>query len=175
MVFGMVASYGAVMPSFIFSHGLRLNMEALIKRPNVEVLAWIERVATATAYIWQRNFTQHSLGCVKISVITSLQSSGHHSPWLLYVGRGLVRNHEKPIQHQRWTEGKDNGSIYQFKQGNRRKVLQKIWKSSDGCGWIQWHFLGINLINRISRYFQVILVNISYKIWCQCYFPFYVT
>ena len=34
------------------------------------------------------------------------------------------------MQHQRWTEGKDNGSINPFKQGYYRKGLQEILKSS---------------------------------------------
>ena len=38
------------------------------------------------------------------------------------------------VQHQRWTENKDNSSIYQFKQGDSRKDLQEIPKSSGGCG-----------------------------------------
>ena len=74
------------------------------------------------------------------------------------------------VQHQRWTEGKDSGCIYQFKQGDNRKGFQEIPKSSGGCE-SQWQFLWINLINNISRYFHVILVNISDKVRCQCYLP----
>ena len=32
------------------------------------------------------------------------------------------------MQHQRWTEGKDNGTIYHFKQGDRQKGLKETLK-----------------------------------------------
>ena len=38
----------------------------------------------------------------------------------------------KIVQNQRWTEGKDNDSIYQFKQVDRWKGLQEIPNSSGG-------------------------------------------
>ena len=37
-----------------------------------------------------------------------------------------------------WTEGKDNGCIYQFKQENNRKGLQEIPKLSRGRDWSYW-------------------------------------
>ena len=54
------------------------------------------------------------------------------------------------MQHQKWTEGKDNGNIYQFKQGDHQKCFQEIPKSSGGHGWSQWQFLWINLIYRFE-------------------------
>ena len=51
----------------------------------------------------------------------------------------------------------------EFKQGYLWKRLQKILKLSTGHGWSQWWFLQINSIYCISRYFHVILVNISDK------------
>ena len=43
-----------------------------------------------------------------------------------------ARLNERPKnfeQHQRWTEGKDDDSIFQFKQRERRKDLQEIVKT----------------------------------------------
>ena len=38
------------------------------------------------------------------------------------------------MQHERWTEDKVNGSIYQFKQGNHWKGFQESLKLSSGFG-----------------------------------------
>ena len=42
------------------------------------------------------------------------------------------------MKHQKLTEGKDNNSIYQIKQGDNQKSLQEIPKSFAGCDWSQW-------------------------------------
>ena len=73
------------------------------------------------------------------------------------------------------TKGKNNSSINQFKQGDHQKGFQEISKSSWDYGWSLWWFLYINFINSISSYVHVILVNISDKMSCQCYFHFCIT
>ena len=45
------------------------------------------------------------------------------SPWLFYEGHGWAREQQNSAQQQRWTEGKDNGSIYQFQLGDHRKGM----------------------------------------------------
>ena len=42
------------------------------------------------------------------------------------VGRGWVWDPQNSMQYQRRTEGKNNDSIYQFKQRDRLKGLQEI-------------------------------------------------
>ena len=91
---------------------------------------------------------------------------GHLTPQItialviIYLICGGVRVQQNYVQHQRWTEGKDNGNIYQFKPGDNWKGLQEILKLSEGHYWNQWQFLWLDLIYK-SRYFYVILVNIS--------------
>ena len=52
----------------------------------------------------------------------------------------------KTIEHQRLTEGKNNSSIWQFKQVDSRKSLHEILKSTGVRGWSQSQFLCTNLI-----------------------------
>ena len=53
VVFGMVTSYSDIMPPSIFSHDLRLNMEAYIKCLEKVVLSWIKMVFARKPYIWR--------------------------------------------------------------------------------------------------------------------------
>ena len=73
---------------------------------------------------------------------------------------------------KRWTEGKVNRNIGQFKQRDRRKGLQERPKTSGGRGWSQLWFLWMNLFDCFLRYFQEILVNISHKVIRLYYFSF---
>ena len=41
----------------------------------------------------------------------------------------------KIVQHKKWTEGKDKGSIYLLKEGELRRKLQEIPESFVGHGW----------------------------------------
>ena len=51
---------------------------------------------------------------------------------------GLVeRDPQNSVQDKRWTQGKENGSIYQFQQGDRQKGLREIPKYSGSRGWSQ--------------------------------------
>ena len=117
-----------------------------------------------------------SVGCQKISAKTWLNiwppNSPDCNPLDYCVGCGWPRDQQNSVLHQRWTEDKDNGSILQFKEGDRRKSLQKTPKSSGGCGWSWQRFLWINFICSIPRYFHAIFVNISDKLSYQCYFHF---
>ena len=59
------------------------------------------------------------LAASKISVTTSPPTSGHLAPQIAIlfnycVRRSLARDQWNSGQHQRWTEGKDNSSIYQI-------------------------------------------------------------
>ena len=85
---------------------------------------------------------------------------------------GVEPEKKETVPFQRWTEGKDKGSIYQFKQRDCQKDLLETLKSSAGCVWSQCQFLWINLIHSISRYFQIILVNIFNKVGGPWYFHF---
>ena len=92
---------------------------------------------------------------LRVNSITAILIQGWIWYWITHEGWYAIK--------MRWTVFKDNNSIYQFKKGDHWKDLQVILKSWGGCGWSQWQFLGINLISCISRYFHVILVNISDK------------
>ena len=52
-----------------------------------------------------------------------------------YYMRGWARDPQNSVQYQRGTEGKDNDSIYQFKEGDRQKGLQEIPKLFGVSGW----------------------------------------
>ena len=49
-------------------------------------------------------------------------------------GRWLSERPTNHVEPQRWTEGKDKDSIYQFNHGDCRKGLQEIPKSTGGRG-----------------------------------------
>ena len=101
-----------------------------IKHLEEVVLPWIERVAAGRLYIWQHdsvpcytsrrtwywlseNFSDHITPNIWLC-----NSSDCNSPWLLCMGHSWTRDQQNSIQHQRWTDSKDNGNIYQFKQGD---------------------------------------------------------
>ena len=71
-------------------------------------------------WLWE-NFFDH---------ISSVNLPDGNSLWLFYVKHNLMRHQWNVMQYQRWTEGKDNGSIYQFEQGDCWKGLQgiSIWR-----------------------------------------------
>ena len=75
------------------------------------------------------------LDCEKSSSpLTFSKLSRLQSSRFLCVGWNWVRGKQNFLQHQRWTGGKDDGSIYQFKQGERRKSWRGISKLSVGHG-----------------------------------------
>ena len=153
-----------------FTYGHILDTEAYIKCPEEVVLAWIERRATSGNSTLQDN---------PILAVRKLLRLHHpkHLP-LQFPGGNLLdyyvwgafeleikktskkKKQNKTKQRQRWTEGKDNNSIYQFKQGEN---LQEIMKSSGDRVWNQWQFYWINLIYSICTYFHVILLNVFNK------------
>ena len=143
-VFGVVTSDGDVMPLFIFSHSLTLNMEACIKCLEELVLPWIEKVVAARHYIKQPDSTLCQT-CRRIEfwlwenfcdyiTLTSECLMPQIAIPLIMCGVQLSKT---SVQHQRWTEGNDNSSIYQFKQGNHWKGLQEIliWRL---CNFVKY-------------------------------------
>ena len=54
---------------------------------------------------------------------------------VMKVNPAVIKLMKARDQHQGNNEGKDNSSIYQFKQEERRKSLQKNLKSSGYRGW----------------------------------------
>ena len=151
----------AMLPLFSL-HGLKLNRGAYIKCLEKLVLS------VSGEWLWEDSAPYHTSSRNEGIIATiSSQTSYRQTPrlkyfWILCVERGWVRDQKKNfVQYERLTEGKDNGNIYQFKMGNRRKVLQLIRKTSGDWSWRQWLFSLMNLIYSISRYFHAILVNIS--------------
>ena len=157
-VFGMVTSNGNVMPPFIFPHGL--NMGAYIKSLG-EVVPWMKRVAAGRSCIWHGNRTlHHAKKAGKFQFWMCENFCNHITPniWLpnspdcnlfdYCVRCCWVRDQQNSVQHHRWTENKDNGTVEQFKQGDYQKALQEIPVI---CGYLFW----INLIYSISRDFHV--------------------
>ena len=70
-----------------------------------------------------------TVGCKKYNVTLSLTSACKHSHIaipLLLMGHGCVRDQQNSVKHQRWTQGKDKGNIYRFKQGDSPKGWQEI-------------------------------------------------
>ena len=127
--------------------------------------------------LYHATLAEPSLSCLKISSITPpniwpSNSSDLLSHQWLCVGSIWVRYWQNSLLDQKGSEGKNNSSIYQFKQGDGWKSLQEIPKLSGGCGWSYWLFLWINFIWSIWRYFHVILVNLSDPVKCQCYFHY---
>ena len=118
-----------------------------------------------------------SLGSQKISATTLPLTSAFSTPPVsntfdYYVVYSWARNLQNTEQHQRWTEGKDNDSIYLFKQGEHQKDFEEIPKLSGCYGWGQRRFLWINSVYSISRYFNVIFGKYIWFSGCQCYFHF---
>ena len=169
------AMISGIMTPFIIPHHITLHTEAFIKNLEEVVLLRIRWVITGRPYIWQQDLapchtSRSQCWLLENSVTTSFLTSGHLTPRipipLLFEGCIWVRDQQNSLQHQRWTKGKDKNNIYQLKQG-----LQEIPKSSGSCRWSQWWFLWINFIHSISRYFDIILVNIS-EVRCLRYFHF---
>ena len=140
------------------------------------MLTWIKRMAVGRPYVWYKilyhtTSAEHSVGHEKISATTS---SGRQSPQIAVtlIILSCAAERETTMQHQRWTEGKDNNSILQFKQGVRWRAPppQEIPKSPRVRDWIQWRYLWINLVYSISRGFLAIFVNIYEKVrfWFLC-------
>ena len=118
---------------------------------------------------------EFSLDCQKISVTSSL-TSGRLTPLIaisLVIMYGVWLDcQQNSVKQLKWTKGKDDGSIYQFKHVGLFNSLLEIPKSFRSYSWRQWRFLGINLIYSITRCYHVILINIIDKVRCQSYFHF---
>ena len=142
MVFGVVTWEEVVRP-FIFSYGIRRNMETYILYMDREggcwkIIVWQqESVPCNTSrrtqcWLWE-NFCNH------ISPNIWPLNFPDCNPLYHYM---LARLSKGPTKHQRGTEGKDNDNIYQFffLKGDCWKGLQEIPKLYRGRGWNQWRF-----------------------------------
>ena len=156
MVFEVVTSDGDIMPPFIFPHGLHQVPGESSAALDQEGGCWKTlHLAKELCHATQRK-TQYWLS-ENFCYITP------NNPLDYYMGHSWARYQHNSMQHQKWTESKDNNSnIYQFKQEDNQKVWQEIPKSSGGCGWSKWWFIWINLIYSISR------------VRCQYYFHFWI-
>ena len=155
MVFGVFTSDSDIVLALIFPHWLRLNRKTYIKCLEEALLPWVEWVDDRRLYVWQKDSVPYH-----INRRTQLwpHHSKHlaalllrlHTPLIIICGAWLNVRHQYSVQHQRWTKGKDNGVIYQLKQGYRPpKGLHEILKLSGGNGWSQWRFPWLNLIKDI--------------------------
>ena len=104
------------------------------------VLAWFESRSAGRPFVWHLDSApchtrEVSVKCKNISATTSSLTSGRLIPqiaiFLILYGIQLSK---RPTEHQRRTESKNNGSIYQFQLENHQKNLQEILKSSRGHG-----------------------------------------
>ena len=162
MVFGVVTSDGDLRPTFIFSRDITLNTEANIKCLEKVVLLWIEKVTSSGNWIlhqyWQsENFCDHIIPNIWLS--NSSDCNPFHYVW----GAVVQETNKTPCNEKRWTEGKDKGRIYQFKQRDCRKGLQEIPQSFRDCGCSQWRFLWINI------FMWFIYPIMSVLLWFLCY------
>ena len=118
MVFGVVTN-DIVLP-FILPDGLRLNTKAYIKRQEEVDLTeprrqLMEDLASGNKILRQATQSgQPLLGCEKIFANTSPLTSGCTTPKIA-ISLIIVyeaRDQQNSVEHQRWTEGKDNDSIF---------------------------------------------------------------
>ena len=103
-------------------------------------------------YVWQHDSLQEN-PMLTVRKFLRSQKSRHlifQIDYYYCVGHDWVRDPQNSVKQQKWTEGKYNSSIYQFKQEDRWKGLQKILMSSASR----------NLNYFISKYFHVILVKL---------------
>ena len=122
------------------SYGLRLNPQVYINL-YMYLLTWSQPAGLYQVI----NFLTwpHSLPWpISNYRYSPMASDSIHRPILRqqnFASCNWARNQRNSVQHRRWTEDRDNGSIHHFKQGNRRKVLQEIPKSFGGHSWsLQW-------------------------------------
>ena len=162
--------------------GLMHYMETYVKCLEEVELPWIKRVATGRPTSSYRTLPyakqagEPSFGCYKISAITSLLTSGHSNtkiaiPLIIMWGT-IEQTINKTLRH---TKDELKARIMAtFADLDKESFKKACWQfqSSGDHGWNLWWFLLKNSSNSISRYFSVILVNISDKRRSQCYFHF---
>ena len=168
-VWRALSSDSDVMSSSIFSNGFRLDTETLCVRRglcNPGSREWLlENLQTDYAPCHTSRRTQ----CWLEENFCSPIIPNICPPKIRDCNPGWMRDQLNSLQHQRWTERKDNGNIYHFKQWDRQRDWQDILKASGGLGSNQLQFLWMNLIY-ISRYYHVVLVNICDKVRCLSLF-----
>ena len=126
-------------PPFFFPH-----TEAKIKCLEKLMQSLIKRVGDGRSYVWQQNSVpSHTNGrtqcwlsenfCDHITSKISRSNSPDCNPLNYYVREDSCANDlQNTEQHQRLTECKYNGIIYQFKHGDYPKGFHEILKSSRG-------------------------------------------
>ena len=126
MMFGVVTRDREVMLPFIFSHSQRTDMEAYIMCQE-EVVLNLEGVLLEDPLSGNRTMhhdtkvREPSLGCQEISVTTSLKYIATLLSSLLCVRRSWVKGQQNAMQHQRWTESKNNKNV--FTHGDHQEGL----------------------------------------------------
>ena len=164
MLSEVVTSDGDVKPPFIFSHGLKLIRKAYIKSQEEIVLTWIEiwmledptSVKRDLYHATQAKETR--VGCEKIFVTTSSLISGCVTPQtemslVMYVQR---KTSKIPCNTKNELKAKITVTF-----SNLNKIYEKTCWRCQLPWWSQIRSIWIDLIYSNSRYFHVILVNIS--------------
>ena len=122
-----------VVPPFISQYTHKLNMEAYIKCMENIVLSRTGTVTMERPYIWQQDLATCHTSRRSQSWLSGIFTH-HITPIILplnssdcnlldYYFGFLLRDQENYELYQRWTKGKDNGSIYQLKHEDHCKVL----------------------------------------------------
>ena len=123
--------------SILLPTWLRLITDTSFKSREEVVLTWIERVTAERSFVGQQDsvprHTNRWTQCwprEKNFATTSPLTSGLLTPQiaipLIRVGHCWVTDSHYSVQHKKWAESKDNGSIYQFKEGDHRKVYWRF-------------------------------------------------
>ena len=152
-------------------------METYIKCLEV-VQAWMDRLGDGRFYVRQRHFTTCHTSrrsqselledfCDQIPPNIWLSNSIDSNPLDYYV-KGVVEWEIKKTLCNIKDELKGKiTAAFSNLHGQRRNGLWEIPRTSGSCSWGQ-----INSIYNILGYFYAILVNISNKVICKCYFNF---
>ena len=124
-IFRLVTDNSDVMSAFTFLHGLWLNLKANIIILWEVGVAWIVMVwqeDTVPCHTSRRQFWLWENFYYNITPYNWSKYLPDCNPLDNYVC-GLVKRETKHREYQRWPEGNDNGSIYQFKQRGCLKGL----------------------------------------------------
>ena len=146
--FGVATNDGDIMPPFFISHDLRFNTENFIKGLETVVLPGLRKC------LLEGPTTGNSILCHAIQAeksqcwsskdfcdhIWTLNSSGCNPLYYYMWDTVEQETHKTPCNTNDELKEKKTAAITNFKQGNHGKGLQKIPKSSGGCGRSQCGF-----------------------------------
>ena len=153
MVFGEVTSDDNVITPFIFFERLWLKMEAHVKYLDKVMLPSIETVAARRPYLWQKDSAIcHTIKrsqswpwenfCDHIIPNIWLPNTSDFNP-LDYYAWGTVKSETYTILW--WTEGNDNGSVYDLSNEIVGKACMRFW--SHLVPWSKWMAIYLNTFN----------------------------